>query len=84
MRMGFIISSGEPSQCVLLFFSFMRERNKCCGCILKHGIKIYYLNLYYQIIELVDADMWNNFICLVTREIASCEDIPASVLLQVT
>jgi len=69
---------------VLLFFSFMRERNKCCGCILKHGIKIYYLNLYYQIIELVDADMWNNFICLVTREIASCEDIPASVLLQVT
>ncbi|CAM9415829.1 unnamed protein product, partial [Bubo scandiacus] len=30
------------------------------------------------IIELVDANMWNNFICLVTREIASCEDILAT------
>ncbi|PKU44269.1 hypothetical protein llap_5429 [Limosa lapponica baueri] len=27
------------------------------------------------IIELVDANTWNNFIYLVTREIASCEDI---------
>lgn len=66
------------------FFSFLGERNKCCGCILKHGINVYYLNLYYQIIELVDANMWNNFICLMTREMASYEDILAGMLLQVT
>lgn len=90
MRMGFIISSGEPSRCMLFFFFFSfekeREREKCCGWILKHSINIYYLNLYYRVIELVDAKPWNNCMWLVTWLISTWEEIEAlaSMLQEVT